>query len=352
MRTVAAASTVSLLVFGLCAIAIPQSPPFSLGEYGNTLGGAELTHTKAPRVYDNDNLPSTDGVSVVGTVPDESSNFRNDAASDPGTKSDIKNKSETEIKPGQSLQERQEAYAHWNKRISKRIETVEQLARELDDLKRNAPMSVAILHLWPDDQMYLQLVVERQKALDVAEANLSDLQEQARKAGVPSSFRDGEVKDIGGESQQDRKTEHAAAMSQMQTRKAKIISSDIDDGTDAKENIAVSDSRRKDTPDPDKEKKDAGEIRPGQATEDRQKAYAVWKKRIKEREGKVDRLARELDNLKTNIPTAVILHLWPEDQIYLQMVADKQKALDEAKAGLSDSQELARKAGVPSSFAY
>lgn len=38
-----------------------------------------------------------------------------------------------------------------------------------------------------------------------------------------------------------------------------------------------------------------------------------------------------------------------EDAKYKEKIADKQKALDEAKAKLSEIQENARKAGVPSS---
>jgi hypothetical protein len=38
-----------------------------------------------------------------------------------------------------------------------------------------------------------------------------------------------------------------------------------------------------------------------------------------------------------------------EDAKYKQQIADKQKALDEAKQKLDDTQEDARKAGMPSS---
>ncbi|MGH9516972.1 MAG: hypothetical protein ACRD3P_14985 [Terriglobales bacterium] len=353
MRKAAAAATANLMFFGLCALAPAQSQPLSPSGYAQTRGEGEPSGTKLLKVYDNDNLPITDGVSVVGIVGDAAADSNDDAASNSAVKPDLNRKSKdaAEIEFGQSLQERRQAYEHWKMRITERRERVDRLARELEGLKLNAPMSVAILHLWPDDQMYSQLIAEKQKALDEAEANLSDMQEQARRAGVPSSFRDGEVeKKEDEEDEQDGKTEHAAAMSEIQARKAAMTSPQTDDGTYSKGVGAISDSRTKETP--KKEKKDVGEIKPGQSPEERREAYAAWKKRIEEGESKIDTLARALDDLKRDVPTAVMLHLWPEDQLYLQLVTDKQKALDAAKVDLSNLQEQARKAGVPSAFTY
>ena len=41
-----------------------------------------------------------------------------------------------------------------------------------------------------DDAQYKQQIAEKQKAVDDAKKQLEDLQEQARKAGVPSSMRE------------------------------------------------------------------------------------------------------------------------------------------------------------------
>jgi hypothetical protein len=349
MREVAVSTITGLLLCALFATAQAQAQSFAASDPAQVSRDIRPSTAKAPKVYDNDNLPSADVVNIVGSVPHETSNSNSGLGTNLGAESDNnrKNKKDVaEIKVGQSLTERQEVYKHWEKRIAKRAAAVEQLTRELDELKRNAPMSVAILHLWPDDQMYLQVVRAKQDALDQAKANLSDLQEEARKAGVPSSFRDGAPVNAD-EAAKERKTEYSTAMSEIQLRKTGATASDKSDETDADES-GPADSETKTRP----PQKDPIEITPGQSPEERKEVYRDWKKRIEIRKSDVDRLSRELDDLKKNVPTAVILHLWPEDQMYLQMLANKQKAIDEAKAALSDSQELARKAGVPSSFAY
>lgn len=353
-----------VFAIGPCGIVVAQSQSLSLTDYDRSLRKNRLQDSKhPPRVYDNDNLPSADVVSVVGSAlavvsyadKPGSDGAENDTASGSDAKRDPNQKNDhtDEIRVGQSPDEREKAYAEWKKRINHRTERVDQLARELQDLKHNAPTSVAVLHLWPDDQMYLQVIAKKQKELDQARDDLIDLQERARKAGVPASFREGDDKISPSESADQRKKVYADAISQAQAQKAEALSGRSgaeNDIEDADETTGGLSAPMKDKPDQDQKK--AAEIKPGQSLEEREKAYADWKKRIQERGDKIDQLTRQLDDLKQNVPTAVILHLWPEDQIYLQIVADKQKALDQARANLSDLQDEARKAGVPSSFRY
>jgi thymidylate synthase len=346
----------------LCAIA-GQSQSLPPGGYSGGPGKNYPRDPKeAPRVYDNDNLPSAATLSVVGTSTKEtgkdSDNFGNNEAqgtttrgSDIGNNSNRQNKKPGEIKPGQSPSERQQAYAEWGKRIRDERKNVNQLAWELDDLKHNPPMSVAVFHLWPDDQLYLESIAEKQKALDRARAALSDLEDQARRAGVPSSFTGGDGNGAARESPEDGRKTYANVVLQQQVRKAGTSSHENEadeDGKSAAQNTDTPHSSIND--DPNQNDKSKGEIKPGQSPDERQKAYVYWQKRVQQREDRIDQLTRELDDLKKNAPTAVIMHLWPEDQIYLQIVADKQKALGQAQGDLSDLQEQARKSGVPSSF--
>jgi thymidylate synthase len=353
MKRVIGAWTAIFVAFSLCGLAAAQSQSGSLSDYARDQRKNKPQHeTAAPSIYDNDNLPSTETINVVGNSPQTTSGVDvAEKASDVKPRSDQKKKDGGEIETGQSPEERQKAYAEWRKRINKRRDRVDQLARELDSLKQNPPMSVVVLHLWPDDKWYFQLITEKQNALDQATAELSDLQEQARKAGVPSSFTEGESRTGTPQSANERKKAYANAVSLLQTRRAGVPSSptEIDDDTnDAAENPA--DSNSPTTAQSQREQKDAGEIKVGQSPEERQKAYAEWKKRLEKRDEKIEQLARELNDLKQNVPTAVILHLWPEDQVYLQIVAEKQKVLDQAKSDRSDLEEHARQAGVPSSF--
>jgi thymidylate synthase len=355
------AGTIILLAVGLSSIAAAQSPSASLADYGRAPRKHQAQDVKqTPRVYDNDNLPSGDTVNVVGTSPAsviDSDKPTNAAEKPAGSGSDAKHdpdkdqEREGKIAIGQSPEERQRAYEKWNQRIAQRQEKVDQLARELSAMRQNAPMSVVLFHLWPDDQLYLQSVNEKQKALDQARADLGDLQEQARRAGVPSSYREGNGKMKAASAPEEPKQIYADVIQQQQVLKARLLSSSPDSREEANDDGgAVDDSKPQLKP--DGKQKDAGEIKIGQSPEDRQRAYAYWRKRVEKREHQIDQLTLELDDLKRNLPTAVIWHLWPEDKIYLQIVIDKQKELDGAKADLGALQEQCRKAGVPSSYTY
>lgn len=113
------------------------------------------------------------------------------------------------------------------------------------------------------------------------------------------------------------------------------------------------------------EKSDAAktpEIKAGQSTEDREKAQGDWKQKIDDQKGKVDLLSRELDVLQRErqikqadfySSTARAVQnargFDEEDAKYKEKIADKQKALDDAKAKLGGLQDDARRAGLSSS---
>ncbi len=75
------------------------------------------------------------------------------------------------------------------------------MTRELDVLQREYRLRAAAFYAdagnrlrnagtWDkEDRQYKQQVADKQKGLDAAKKQLDDMQEQARKAGVPSSMR-------------------------------------------------------------------------------------------------------------------------------------------------------------------
>jgi hypothetical protein len=201
MKRVVLGSTAAIFfMIALSAIAGPQAQSASLGDYARSVRQNKPQATKAPaKVYDNDNLPSTT-ISIVGAsttstdaAKDSKDSQQPDAKADDKTaastpKTDGKpaeKKASTEIKPGQSPEERQKAFDGWKTRISDQKKKVDQLAHDLDDFQHNS--SLAQVSVWPETQKYGQGLADKQKALAQAKAELSDLQEQARKAGVPAS---------------------------------------------------------------------------------------------------------------------------------------------------------------------
>jgi hypothetical protein len=205
------------IVFSALSSAQTSSP--SLGDYARSVRQNKPQTTKAAaKVYDNDTIPPAATISVVGAAPQTRADASKDdkdttqpdaktAEAKAGDQPDVKaadakssdkstadskavdkaaDKKTTEVKPGQSLDERQKTFDAWKAKIADQKKKIDQLARELNDYQHNS--TLAQVSVWPETQKYGQGLAEKQKALDQAKAELSDLQEQARKAGVPASI--------------------------------------------------------------------------------------------------------------------------------------------------------------------
>lgn len=189
------------LTIAFSAASIAQTSTPSLGDYARSVRQNKSQATKAPaKVYDNDTIPSAT-ISVVGATPQtvadaskkdqdsgqpdvKTTEAKSSDRSAPADSKAIADK-KAEIKPGQSLEERQKALDAWKTKISDQKKKVDQLSHELDEYQHNS--TLAQVSVWPETQKYGQGLADKQKALDQAKTDLSDLQEQARKAGVPAA---------------------------------------------------------------------------------------------------------------------------------------------------------------------
>jgi hypothetical protein len=138
-----------------------------------------------------------------------------------------------------------------------------------------------------------------------------------------------------------------------------------DSGSKAKDADKAADGKTADgktTDDKSAAEKKAAELKPGQAAEERDKALAAWKTQLDEQKSQISLLSRELDVLKRehdikatefNGDTARRVQnpsgFAIEDAKYKKEIAEKQKAVDAAKAKLDAMQEEARKSGAPNS---
>jgi hypothetical protein len=173
----------------------PQEP--SLGAYARAVRKDKVQ----AKVYDNDNLPMNDKISVVGDssappAADNSTDSQN--ANQPPTAANQEN---PKVIPGQTQQQRQQVYDKWQEKITIQQDEVNQIARELDLDQREYRLRAAAFYAdagnrlrdqanWDkEDADYKQKIADQQKALDEAKQKLSDLQEEARKSGVPDSSR-------------------------------------------------------------------------------------------------------------------------------------------------------------------
>ena len=172
----------------------------SLGAYARQIRKAPEAKSKA-RVFDNDNLPTQDKLSVVGnaTTSPETASEPKPASAAPAAAPGANPPADTS-KLDQNAKEA--AWKQWGDKLKAQQESIDLAARELDVLQREYQIRAAAIYAdagnrlrnsgdWDkQDAQYKQQIADKQKALDDAKQKLDDLQEEARKAGVPSSVRE------------------------------------------------------------------------------------------------------------------------------------------------------------------
>ena len=169
-------------------VAPAQEQP--LGDVARKIAHKDTDPAKAkPKVFDNDNLPVADKISVVGNSTDANSTASASTANDAAKPA-----------PGNDDQaKKQEEWKSWQGKVSAQKEQIDLASRELDVLQREYQLRAAEMYAdagnrlrnsaqWDkQDADYKQKIADKQKALDDAKQKLTDMQEEAHKAGVPSS---------------------------------------------------------------------------------------------------------------------------------------------------------------------
>jgi hypothetical protein len=198
------AFTIFLGILVPLATAAPQSQ--SLGDYARAARKDKKPST--PKQYDNDNLPVNDKLSVVGNTSADSS-AQSDAKTSkdgdqPGNDSDGKTADQKKLEPkaDETPEQRDARYNGWKENISKEKSEMDQASKELDLLQREYRLRAAAFYgdagvrlrnsaEWDkENAQYQQQIADKQKAVEAAQQKIEDLQEQARKAGVPSPVRE------------------------------------------------------------------------------------------------------------------------------------------------------------------
>ena len=207
-------------LIGLPAVAQDQAPSNSQTSAGPSLGDYARQVRKDPeaktkgKVFDNDNLPRQDKLSVVGketpVLGDASQQKADEApaqATTPAAGNEAKpatsdNKPATTSTAPLSEADKQAAWKQWGDKIASQQSQIDLLQRELDVLQREYQIRAAAMYAdagnrlrntgdWDKQEaQYKQQIADKQKAVDDAKAKLDELQEEARRAGVPSSVRE------------------------------------------------------------------------------------------------------------------------------------------------------------------
>jgi hypothetical protein len=181
----------------------------SLGEYARHVRKPGETSSK-PKVFDNDNLPKTEHLSIVGKsqpsptqqASTETQQESAPAASSESTPAAASGQKAAETKAPEDQASKETAWKQWSDKIKAQEQQIELASRELDVLQREYQLRAAAMYAdagnrlrnqgaWDkEDAQYKQQIADKQKSVDDAKQKLDDLREQARKAGAPSSVQE------------------------------------------------------------------------------------------------------------------------------------------------------------------
>lgn len=157
----------------------------SLGAYARTVRADKKPDTS--KHFDNDNLPRTETLSVVG---------QGDAATDATTDASASAAASTPDPAAASDNKQQPSSDEFKSQIADAQGKVDLLSRELDVAQKEYQLRAAAFYgdagnrlrnasSWDkEDTAYKEQIAAKQKDLDDAKHDLADLQEQARKAGM------------------------------------------------------------------------------------------------------------------------------------------------------------------------
>jgi hypothetical protein len=187
-------------VFALCTIllaslAVAQTAPpaqdqSSLGDYARKIRKDPVTPKAKPKVFDNDNLPTDDKLSIVGEK----------STADAGSAAPADEKAAVAKSADDDQAKNQAAWKSWQTKVTAQKDQVDLATRELDVLQREYQLRAAAMYAdagnrmrnsaqWDkEDADYKQKIADKQKAIEDAKQKLGDMQEEARKDGVPSSM--------------------------------------------------------------------------------------------------------------------------------------------------------------------
>jgi hypothetical protein len=182
----------------------------SLGDYARKVKKDTGAPAGKPKVFDNDNLPKDDKLSVVGQPPvaeAKTAKAEDAAAEKPIAPADGKATSEGKVAaqtkpatPEDEKAKKQAEWKGWQDKITAQKDQVTLAGRELDVTQREYQLRAAAMYAdagnrmrnatqWDKEEAnYKQQIADKQKALDEAKQKLEDMKEEAHRAGVPSSM--------------------------------------------------------------------------------------------------------------------------------------------------------------------
>jgi len=198
--------------FLLTSSAVAQTPAqsqdqSSLADYARKVHKDTGAAKAKPKVFDNDNLPKDDKLSVVGQpAPAEAKPGAAEGSSEKPAGSDTKTASEgkptAQSKPAseEDQAKKQAEWKTWQDKLNTQKDQISLASRELDVTQREYQLRAAAMYAdvgnrlrnstqWDKEEAtYKEQIAAKQKVLDDAKQKLEDMKEEAHKAGVPASM--------------------------------------------------------------------------------------------------------------------------------------------------------------------
>jgi hypothetical protein len=200
MQIALAFSLSTIFAASLAGAQAPASAPdqSSLGDYARRVHKDPQAKAK-PKVFDNDNLPKDDKLSIVGGAP--AAGAGDTSSADANAKS-ADAKDAAPAKTDDDPAKKQAEWKTWQDKISAQKNSIDLASRELDVLQKEYQLRAAAMYAdvgnrlrnstqWDkEDTDYKQKIADKQKSVEDAKQKLDDMQEEARRAGVPAAMRE------------------------------------------------------------------------------------------------------------------------------------------------------------------
>lgn len=193
----------ALVFFCLLTLGFAAAQDESLGDAARQARMRKTSPAATEKVYTNDNLPTSGGIGIAALTPNPLNSASSSTASTQAATDTSANAADKKLKatsPEDSPEARQKVYDDWKSKIDDQKKEISQLERELNVMQREAQIRAAVFYAdagtqlrdskkYADESRQAQQDLDgKQKALADAKQELSDLQDQARQAGVPSSY--------------------------------------------------------------------------------------------------------------------------------------------------------------------
>jgi len=184
----------------------------SLGDYARSVKKEKPQQAATKKTYDNDNLPRTDHLSTVGPAVEETTKASESEETPEQVEATEQSKGKAEGKEQATAKEEpkekgesnspEKEWQNWQQKITKQKDAIALAEREADVLDREYRLRAAAFYAdagnrlrnqaqWDkQDSEYRAQTDEKHKQVDAEKQKLTDVQDAARKAGVPARYRE------------------------------------------------------------------------------------------------------------------------------------------------------------------